>query len=210
MKRQLIFPDFRARLRQFIERQTRTCAATPTSTSAASTGTFEDLALELFPLQYHQVDSYRRFCQARKKTPDNVAQWQEIPAIPTAAFKEYDLSSLPAGERTAVFHSSGTTGHRPSRHFHNRESLALYEASLLGWFQRHLLPEAAPAAEDESGVPPKKPDILILTPGPALASHSSLVHMFEIVRRQFGSADSHCAGIAISPDFTHVRSVSIG
>ena len=59
--------------------------------------------------------------------------------MPTSAFKEVELSCLPPDERTAVFHSSGTTEQKPSRHFHCAESLAVYEASLCQWFKRMFL-----------------------------------------------------------------------
>ena len=97
---------------------------------------FGRLALDLFALQFEHNGPYRRLCEARGARPDNVTHWTAIPAVPTSAFKELELSCLPVGERTTVFHSSGTTGQRPSRHFHNAESLALYEASLLGGSRR--------------------------------------------------------------------------
>ena len=71
---------------------------------------FDQLALELFALQFERNAPYRRLCEARGARPDTVADWTEIPSAPTSAFKEFDLSCLPAGERTTVFHSSGTTG----------------------------------------------------------------------------------------------------
>ena len=92
---------------------------------------FNELALELFALQFKHNSAYRKICEARKLTPQVVEHWTQIPAVPTAAFKELELTSLAPDERTAVFHSSGTTEQKPSRHFHNAESLAVYEASLL-------------------------------------------------------------------------------
>jgi len=132
---------------------------------------FNPLALELFALQFARNPLYRRFCEARGARPGTVADWTEIPAIPTAAFKAGPLSCLPAAARTAVFHSSGTTGQTPSRHFHSADSLALYEASLRAWFDAHWPVAAGPWAW------------VILTPPPDQAPHSSLVHMFETLRR---------------------------
>src|SRR5712691_11945579 len=90
--------------------------------------TFDELALELFALQFELNKPYSRLCEAQRRTPDTVEHWSAIPAVPAAAFKEWELSGLPEAERTTVFHSSGTTGQRPSRHFHNAESLSVYEA----------------------------------------------------------------------------------
>ncbi len=91
--------------------------------------------MELFALQYKYNFTYRKICEGRKQTPRTIEHWTQIPAVPAAAFKELELTSLVPEERTAVFHSSGTTEQKPSRHFHNAESLAVYEASLWKWFQ---------------------------------------------------------------------------
>src|SRR6267154_4811397 len=99
---------------------------------------FEMLALELFTLQFKHNSAYRKICEVRKLTPEVVEHWTQIPAVPTAAFKELELTSLARDERTTTFHSSGTTGQEPSRHFHNAGSLAVYEASLWKWFQFHF------------------------------------------------------------------------
>ena len=100
---------------------------------------FDELALSLFALQFSEVAPYRRLCDARKVSPPTVRHWSEIPALPTSAFKELEISSLQPDERTHVFHSSGTTEQIPSRHFHNADSLTVYEASLLPWFEKHFL-----------------------------------------------------------------------
>jgi hypothetical protein len=147
---------------------------------------FNRLALELFAIQREGVPPYRALCEGRNATPDTIRHWAQIPPLPTSAFKEYQVSSIPAGERICVFHSSGTTGQVPSRHFHSGESLAVYEASLLPWFQQHFF---------ATRPPPMK--LLFLTP--ETTSHSSLVHMFAMVRRHFGAPASVFAGRA-GPD----------
>ncbi len=155
---------------------------------------FNHLALSLFDLQFSVVIPYRRFCESRNISPDNIRHWKEIPSLPTSAFKELELSSLKAEERTHVFYSSGTTEQIPSRHFHHAESLAIYEASLLPWFQKHLLGDWDDLAENELIGPMDQPGYIFLTPPPALAPHSSLVHMFETIRRELGSPDSLFTG----------------
>jgi hypothetical protein len=144
---------------------------------------FSRLALVLFAFQRESVPVYRALCERRNATPETIQRWDQIPALPTSAFKEYEVSSIPTGERTRVFHSSGTTGQVPSRHFHSAESLSIYEASLLPWFRRHFFPMQPP---------PMK--LIFLTP--EMAPHSSLVHMFTTVRRHFGTPDSAFAGRA--------------
>ena len=66
---------------------------------------FERLALELFALQFKHNAPYRRLCEARGVEPANVPHWAEIPAAPTSAFKELDLTCLPAAERMTFFQS---------------------------------------------------------------------------------------------------------
>ncbi len=162
----------------------------PAATPPADTGpdAWDRLALDLFRIQYASVPAYRAFCDARRRTPDTVAAWQEIPAIPTQTFQELEFSAIDPGQRTRVFHSSGTTAQRPSRHFHHWESLALYEDSLRPWFARHLL---APGPGFPQGL---RPRCLALTPPPESVPHSSLVHMLEVVIRDLGDPGSTFTG----------------
>ncbi|MBI2929360.1 MAG: long-chain fatty acid--CoA ligase [Verrucomicrobia bacterium] len=182
------FEEFGARLREFIQRAAPEPFSGRRIAPAILDEQFNELALALFALQFAHVAPYRQFCQARGLAPGQVRAWADIPAVPTAAFKEFELTSLPPAERTAVFHSSGTTGQRPSRHFHNAESLALYEASLVPWFRRHLL-RHFPTLRC-----PGPACFVILTPPPTLTPHSSLVHMFETLRRRFGGRESAYVG----------------
>jgi hypothetical protein len=151
---------------------------------------FDALAVELFSLQFEHNAFYQVMCRTRKITPPTVCairamtpsfsgRWTQIPFMPASAFKETELSCIPLIERTAVFHSSGTTDHDPSRHVHNPESLAVYEASLWKWFQLHF---------GQTG------DLVFLTPNPITAPHSSLVYMFETARQMSGLPESVFAG----------------
>ena len=128
-------------------------------------GEFGELALALHSLQLENVPAYRDLCLARHVS---VNHWQEIPAVPTTVFRDFEITSLQLEERTTVFHSSGTTGKAFSRHWHDAASLAIYEASLQSWFQTHLALEHCRT--------------LSLTPAPAEAPHSSLAHMMATVQ----------------------------
>jgi hypothetical protein len=154
--------NFAARLRGLISNRQ----------SAIGNRQFNELALELFALQFENNAAYRKICEARKLTPQTVEHWTQIPFVPAGVFKELELTSLAPEERTAVFHSSGTTEQKPSQHFHSAESLALYENSLWSWFEENC---RLPIADCE---------LICLTPPPELAPHSSLVHMFETIRRK--------------------------
>ncbi len=156
---------------------------------------FNTLALELFALQLKHNPAYRKICAGRKLMPGAVEHWTEIPVVPTAMFKELELTCIPPAERTAVFHSSGTTEQKPSRHFHSAESLAIYEASSWSWFEAHLLRGAdrLSASSEIRGQAGRAP-LLILTPPPAEAPHSSLVHMFETIRQNLGAPETAFVG----------------
>ncbi len=185
------FSDYAARLRRFIAE----AAAEETGAGERTNeDRFNDLALELFELQLERNAAYRTLCAARGGWRKPVSHWEHIPAVPAGAFKEFELTSLPPAERTEVFHSSGTTGDQPSRHFHNAESLALYEASLLPWFQSHVLPEPGAGGARGAREAPGGADLVILTPPRTQAPHSSLVYMFEAVCREFGSPASLFGG----------------
>jgi Acyl-protein synthetase, LuxE len=147
---------------------------------------FEKLALEVFNFQFQENPTYRRMCEARKARPGLVTSWQQIPAVPAAAFKEFELTCLSPADRTHVFHSSGTTNQQRSRHFHGQESLAVYEASLLPWFRRHLLRE-----EEASN---RSVDFYSLTPAAKDAPQSSLAHMIDAVTQACGGTASRSFG----------------
>ena len=124
---------------------------------------FERLALGLFARQYALCAPYRRLCLGQGASPETVQRWQDIPAVPAAAFKVFDLSCVPTDETAAVFHSSGTTGAQTSRHYFDRDALTLYEISLRAGFSAAL---------------PKRPKTLwAMMPEPPAAPHSSLSHM---------------------------------
>lgn len=148
---------------------------------------FNSLALNLFRLQFENNAAYAALCRRRGKTPGVVSRWEDIPAAPTTAFKQMEMTSIPAGERVKTFYSSTTTGLTPSRHHHNKLSLALYEASLKAWFLPHLLPEMA---RDRA----ERRTFLFLTPPPCDAPGSSLVHMLETIRANFGDGESCYVG----------------
>jgi len=147
---------------------------------------FEKLTFEIFNFQFQQNPVYRRLCEARNAQPGLVTSWQQIPAVPAAAFKELDLTCLPPADRTTVFRSSGTTSQERSRHFHSKESLAVYDASLLPWFRRHLLREGEASN--------RAVDFFSLTPAAAAAPQSSLAHMIDAATRVFGGNASRSFG----------------
>jgi hypothetical protein len=140
--------------------------------------TFNRLALAVFQRQFAENEPYRRYCERRSATPDTVARWSSIPAVPTAAFKSAPLVCGDPAKAEIVFRTSGTSQGAERRGTHYVQDLSLYKAAALPNFKAHLLPDGAHLR------------MLILAPDPQLAPDSSLSWMLEAVRREFGARDS--------------------
>ena len=128
-----------------------------------SDAAFDTLALALFARQYERIAPYRRLCEAQNLSPEKATRWQDIPAVPAAAFKRFALSAVPTEDAAAVFHSSGTTGAQTSRHYFDAVGLTLYDLSLRTGFDAALPTRPAP--------------LWAMMPAPEAAPHSSLSHM---------------------------------
>jgi hypothetical protein len=120
---------------------------------------FNAVALEVFRFQRENNLPYRQFC-AHQKTPAELTDWRDIPAVPTGAFRHAKLRAFPESETRATFRTSGTTGEGYGSHYF--KSLRLYETSILRAWQMLALPPL--------------PQV-ILTQRPGDAPHSSLCHM---------------------------------
>lgn len=142
---------------------------------APSDHQFNQLAFRLFEFQFERNAPYRAFCERLGRRPGVVSDYREIPAMVTSAFKEFDMTVLAPEERKTVFISSGTTQSKRGRHFHNEQTLAVYERSLLESFKPYVLPDRPGAS------------FLVLTPPGASAPNSSLVHMFETAGKAFAA-----------------------
>ncbi len=136
---------------------------------------FEPLALKVFAHQFAHNPAYRNYCRIKGKTPETVAAWRDIPAVPTDAFKELDLV---CGPPEAVFLTSGTSRGPAKRGRHLIPRVEIYRASALLNFSAHLLPD----------LPVLK--MLILAGSPELWPDSSLAHMIGLIRREYGGDDA--------------------
>lgn len=157
----------------------------PFQTASNDDERFERLALGVFAFQFEHCVPYRRLCKARGATPDEVACWRDVPAVPTGAFKEIALRCFPSEREVKTFRTSGTSaaaeGHRGELHL---DTLALYEASLLPTIESLFLADV-PAGE--------RCLFQVLAPDPAEARDSSLSHMFGCMVERVGTAESRFA-----------------
>ncbi len=136
---------------------------------------FNSLALAVFAYQFHHNLPYQRFCLTRQQTPETVTQWQEVPAVPTVAFKELDLA---CGPPQKVFLTSGTTRGQEKRGRHLMPDLRLYRAAALSHFATCLLPDH------------RRLRMLALIPAPATLPTSSLAQMAEWLMAEWGGEGS--------------------
>lgn len=135
---------------------------------------FDPLARRVFAYNVATVPAYAAYCRARGRTPDTVHHWTEIPAVPTAAFKELRLAdeTVPT-ER--VFRTSGTTRGQERRGEHHVADLDLYRAALRSTFEAFVLPDGL------------RPRIVSLMPPVETLPDSSLAFMIDDVMATFGS-----------------------
>jgi len=140
---------------------------------------FDNLACELFSYQFAHCEPYARFCEARGVTPQSLATFREIPAVPTSAFKETRLHSFEEAATAKVFHTSGTTSTTKGALF--LDTVELYEASLLPSIRRFVFPDLEPA---------HRATIRVLASDPAEVDDSSLSHMFGVALLELGNEAS--------------------
>jgi hypothetical protein len=132
--------------------------------AVSSTQAFDMLAMEVFRFQYENNAVYRGFCDALRRSADQVSSVADIPFMPVAFFKNHRVSSF-AGEAETVFFSSGTTAlHDRDRSRHFVKDLALYTRSFTTGF-RHFYGD------------PSAYCILALLPSYLEREGSSLVYM---------------------------------
>ncbi len=146
----------------------------PSSDDAA----FEALALRVFAYQWEHNRAYQRFCQRREIAPATVTRWQDIPAVPTTAFKHLALTTFPPEEAATVYYTSGTTQGVEQRGSHYVRDVSLYEAALRPNLAAHLFPDAL------------RMPIYSLFWSARERPHSSLAHMLDDALHQHGSAAS--------------------
>jgi hypothetical protein len=135
---------------------------------------FDELARRVFAYNHDRVPAYAAYCNGRGRGPGDVARWTEIPAVPTAAFKDLVLRAEGATAE-AIFRTSGTTRGPERRGEHHVADLSLYRASLRPTFAAFVLPDGT------------RPATFSLVPSVADLPDSSLAFMIEDVMGHFGA-----------------------
>lgn len=150
---------------------------------------FDRLARRVFAYQFERNAPFAAFCRRRGRTPDAVDHWREIPAVPTAAFKEVALVAGDPADAEAVFRTSGTTRGPARRGVHHVLDLSLYHAALLPSFSAYVMP-----------VGEEMPMLSLVPPAEQMAE-SSLAHMVAVVVDRLGGEGSgHFAAVGSGLD----------
>jgi len=134
---------------------------------------FNHLALEAFRFQIERIEPYRRLCERRDITADSIDRWQDIPMIPTSAFKSVRLC---AAESQVTFRSSGTQDTRRSEHHH--PFLDLYRRTIESSFPQFCLPADGRCS------------LLSLIPSAEQVPDSSLSFMVNHILERYGDDSS--------------------
>jgi hypothetical protein len=100
---------------------------------------FDDIALRLFAYQLRYNEPYARYCGRLGITSPR--GWEQIPAVPAAAFKEAAVTTFDPNTAALTFETSGTTTGVGGLHY--METAALYDAALLAGFDRFVLADGA-------------------------------------------------------------------
>jgi hypothetical protein len=138
--------------------------------------TFDRLALAVFQWQFERNAPFAAYCRRRGRTPGSVTRWTDVPAVPTAAFKEVALVSGSIAAAQACFRTSGTTRGREARGTRWMLDLAMYHAASLSFFRHCVLPDDA-----------ELPFLSLMPPARELPD-SSLAHMIDLLCERVGAA----------------------
>ncbi|KNZ71010.1 cobalamin B12-binding domain-containing protein [Thermincola ferriacetica] len=141
--------------------------------------TFNRLALEEFEIQFHANANYREYCLKQGKTPENVKRWDEIPAIPTQAFKEAVIASFPLEEAELALLTSGTSDPRmKGKIYRDKRSMEMIIKSNYLLTKHFVFPDV------------DKMRILLLVPSPKVAPAMAMAFGLNRLKETFGTEDS--------------------
>jgi hypothetical protein len=139
---------------------------------------FNRLALLVFNLQFRYISLYRRYCEKRGITPENISSWDRIPALPTDAFKAMELAVLPS-HTLRTFMTSGTTNPEERGKVHYDEGgLELMDATIYEAASAFLFPDRV------------KTTILIIAPSPDLVPQMIMAYGMNRLIEYFGTSKS--------------------
>jgi len=139
---------------------------------------FNRLALRIFELQVKYIPIYRRYCEKRGIHPENISSWDQIPALPTDAFKVMELAMLPSGT-VRTFMTSGTTKPEERGKVHyDGGGLRLMDATIYEAASCFLFPDNV------------KTTLLIIAPSPEIVPTMVMAYGMNRLIEYFGTSQS--------------------
>jgi hypothetical protein len=136
---------------------------------------FDALACDIARFQAENVEGFARLVRARNLDPKSWTRAEEIPAVPTDAFKHARVSAFSETETPVTFRTSGTTV--GARGAHSFRTTATYDAGALAFGRWGLI-----KSYDEM----KK--VVVLGPSPTELPDSSLTHMIDLFARTLATS----------------------
>jgi hypothetical protein len=134
---------------------------------------FDALACDLARFQADRIAGYARLCRARLVDASLLRRAEDIPPVPTDAFKLTRVATFAPELDAVVFRTSGTT--IGARGTHAMRDVSTYEEAAVAFGRRWLARDLTkPAA------------VVVLGPSPAAVPDSSLGHMCAAFVRAFG------------------------
>ncbi len=128
---------------------------------------FDALACDIARFQAENVEGFARLTRARGLDPKKWTRAEEIPAVPTDAFKHARVSAFSEGETPVTFRTSGTT--IGARGAHPFRTTATYDAGALAFGRASLT-----KSENEIS------KVVVMGPSPRELPDSSLTHMIDL------------------------------
>lgn len=134
---------------------------------------FDTLACDIARFQAATSTGFARLCRARRVDLPSLARAEDVPAVPTDAFKMTRVATFPVEETAQVFRTSGTT--IGARGEHAMRTVETYDRAALAFGKSWLARDLA-----------KRVPVLVLGPSPDELPDSSLVHMCASFAKAFG------------------------
>ncbi len=139
---------------------------------------FNKLALMEFEYQFNANKIYREFCIRNGVTPGSIGSWEDIPAVPSRAFRENILASFPLEKTELLNMTGGTTATRRAYIYRDKRAVEhIFEANSQ-CTRSFLFPDM------------EKMKILLMVPSPKIAPTMGMAIGLEQVRKIFGTTES--------------------
>jgi anaerobic magnesium-protoporphyrin IX monomethyl ester cyclase len=139
---------------------------------------FNELALQVFDLQFKYIPIYRRYCEKRGVAPEKISSWDQIPPLPTDVFKVMEISMLPS-HTVRTFMTSGTA--RPEEKGkvgYDEGGLRLMDATIHEAASTFLFPDKI------------KTVLLIIAPSSEMVPQMIMAYGMNRLREYFGLPES--------------------